>query len=405
VISNVQVSVGQTTATITWQTNEAATSVVDYGQTLAYELGTYEDLNLVTNHSVTINGLDAGTSYYYQITSEDGLGYLSNSADLSFMTQTNTGGPSVDIWYGNNQTFGVVGIPQTWINVLGNAYDSDGIQSLTYSLNNGPEFDLSLGWDGYRLDEDGDFNIEIAFSSLQPGSNQVLIRAVDMFDNETAELVTVNFDQGNTWPLAYSIDWSTVGTIEEVAQVVDGKWELTPQGIRSSQVGYDRLVAIGDMAWENYEATLPITINAIEPYYDYPSNNPGLGILLRWQGHKSDSFQPHRQWWPLGLLGMHRWYENGSQILVLYGDQSDVIGSTGAMPLYTGNTYMWKIRCETVASVSYYKLKIWLQGDPEPVSWTVEGTESNDQQTTGSLAFVAHHVDATFGNISIVPLP
>ena len=71
------------------------------------------------------------------------------------------GPTTIDVWYGAEQTFGARGRPQRWLNVLGNTSDPDGVASLTYSLNGGSEVSLNLGPDDFRLDEDGDFNIEI----------------------------------------------------------------------------------------------------------------------------------------------------------------------------------------------------------------------------------------------------
>ena len=118
-IFNVQITANMTTVEITWQTDEPGTSVVDYGPTTAYELGPMEDLPLKTGHSIELTGLDPNTTYQYRITSEYNSGDYTNTANSSFTTQTNPGGPLIDIWYGNIQRFGHIGIPQTWANILG----------------------------------------------------------------------------------------------------------------------------------------------------------------------------------------------------------------------------------------------------------------------------------------------
>ena len=83
--------------------------------------------------------------------------------------------PVLNVWYGPNQTFGAIGQPQVWVNILGKVTDPDGISSLTYSLNNGTEQPLAIGPDSLRLWNNGDFNIEIAYSDLQVGMNSVVI--------------------------------------------------------------------------------------------------------------------------------------------------------------------------------------------------------------------------------------
>lgn len=71
VISNVQViNITHNSAVITWQTNVPATSRVTYGTTTPPSLF-QEDLNYVTNHSITLNGLNLCTEYYFSVTSVD----------------------------------------------------------------------------------------------------------------------------------------------------------------------------------------------------------------------------------------------------------------------------------------------------------------------------------------------
>lgn len=59
------------TVTITWTTNELTTSSIDYGTTSENLNLNRVNNNLTTNHSITINGLNFGSSYYYRITSVD----------------------------------------------------------------------------------------------------------------------------------------------------------------------------------------------------------------------------------------------------------------------------------------------------------------------------------------------
>ncbi|MCJ8164629.1 DUF4082 domain-containing protein [Pontibacter sp. E15-1] len=59
------------TATITWTTDKASSSRVDYG-TAAGQLNLQTtDASAVTSHSMTLSGLASGTTYYYRVTSTD----------------------------------------------------------------------------------------------------------------------------------------------------------------------------------------------------------------------------------------------------------------------------------------------------------------------------------------------
>ncbi len=52
-------------ATITWTTDEPASSQVEYGLTASYGSTTTSDTNMVTSHSVTLSGLSPSTTYHY----------------------------------------------------------------------------------------------------------------------------------------------------------------------------------------------------------------------------------------------------------------------------------------------------------------------------------------------------
>ena len=76
----------QTTATITWTTDEAADSQVQYGTTVSYGTATTLDATLTTSHSVALSGLTASTLYYYRVLSRDASTNLATSAGQTFMT-------------------------------------------------------------------------------------------------------------------------------------------------------------------------------------------------------------------------------------------------------------------------------------------------------------------------------
>ncbi len=88
-ITNVQTSnVTADSATITWTTNVAATSQVQYGTTAAYGSSTTLDSALVTSHSVTVSGLTASTLYHFKVLSD--LGGSSTPVESNDGTFTTT---------------------------------------------------------------------------------------------------------------------------------------------------------------------------------------------------------------------------------------------------------------------------------------------------------------------------
>ncbi|HXK88055.1 MAG TPA: family 10 glycosylhydrolase [Phycisphaerae bacterium] len=84
-ISNVAADPQDTSATITWTTDQAATSQVEYGLTTAYGTLTPLDSNLVTNHSVTLTNLQPATTYHYRVISTNAYGNRT-SGDFTFTT-------------------------------------------------------------------------------------------------------------------------------------------------------------------------------------------------------------------------------------------------------------------------------------------------------------------------------
>ncbi len=85
VISAVSADPSYDSAVISWTTDEAATSTVEYGTTSS--LGqTAAPSGYVTAHSVGLNGLNAETTYYYRVRSKDSSGNESVSSTYSFTT-------------------------------------------------------------------------------------------------------------------------------------------------------------------------------------------------------------------------------------------------------------------------------------------------------------------------------
>ena len=81
-ISNIQVSdVGGSWALISWNTDEPATSQVEFGLTDAYGSESPLDPVLKTSHLLQISGLDEGTLYHFRVKSLNATGGLGISKD------------------------------------------------------------------------------------------------------------------------------------------------------------------------------------------------------------------------------------------------------------------------------------------------------------------------------------
>jgi hypothetical protein len=80
-------------ATITWTTDVASTTQVEYGTTTAYGTLTTLNSSLVTSHSQALSGLAAGTLYHYRAHSKNSSGVESISGDFAFSTSSGTINP------------------------------------------------------------------------------------------------------------------------------------------------------------------------------------------------------------------------------------------------------------------------------------------------------------------------
>ena len=83
-ITGASVSPGSVAATVTWTTNEPATSEVAYGTSTAYG-ATVSSTALKTAHRALLR-LTCGTTYHFQIRSRDGAGNQGSSTDATFAT-------------------------------------------------------------------------------------------------------------------------------------------------------------------------------------------------------------------------------------------------------------------------------------------------------------------------------
>ncbi len=313
--------------------------------------------------------------------------------------------PTINIWYGNNQSFGQRGNPQTQINILGNL-SGDTVPTISYRLNGGTEVtgvpvapDLNP-----RLVSDGDFNIALNTSSLLNGQNTLQINA-----GATTRTIQFNYNR-QIQSIPYLLNWHGASSINSVAQVVDGRWALTSDGprIETQNSGYDRLIGLGDISWFNYEVTVPITVHS----WPLGNGEGGVGIIGNWKGHGGGGVLPD-DWW---LMGAYGYYSNkiGSEGgLAMYINQAQADRRATGRTVFTmptGTTYLFKLRVERVsATVGRYSLKAWPRGQAEPAWDTATFSavynieDPADAETSGGILLVAHQADATFGNVAVCP--
>jgi hypothetical protein len=94
VISNVATSaITSTSVTVTWTTDQASSSLVNYGTTTGYGSSSTPNTSLVTSHSVTLTGLTAGTTYDFDVVSANASSVSGTSSNSTFTTSAASGTP------------------------------------------------------------------------------------------------------------------------------------------------------------------------------------------------------------------------------------------------------------------------------------------------------------------------
>ena len=410
VVSGVDVSVGESDAVVSWTTDEPADSRVDWGETSAYEGGQVSDGVLTTSHSLTVSELECGSTYHYQITSADGSGNAATTPDATFTTADcgSSVGPEIDVWYGLDQSFGHLSNSQVWVTIPGTATSSEGIDTVSYRLNGGSSQQLSLGPDTKRLGEPGDFIIELDRSTLPSGDNQVAITATDQSGDSETATVNVEHTTGQVGPLPMTIDWSSVNNLLDVSEPMEGRWAVSGSTVKPTQFEYDRLLAIGDIQWTDYEITVPITMHEIDPQgtgFQSPSNGPVLGFGMRWLGHQGNK-QPRVDWWPSGAFAWYKIRPNYQQFELIGNEGKYMEDASPSYIFQEGQTFIYKARVETAPDGrSTYRFKAWDETTSEPAEWLLEITTDPNDPAAGSILLIAHEIDASFGTVTVTPVP
>lgn len=318
---------------------------------------------------------------------------------------------AISIWHGPVQHFGQLGQPQRWINVLGNIAAASEVTAATYALNDGRPRPLTLGTDLHRLAAHGDFNVELSWAELAPGTNSVAVIAKYKDGTSVSTDVSLLVEHDRVWPLPYRVDFTKITNLQNVVQVVDGDWTLTTDGVRTGRPWYDRVLSLGDINWTDYEAHVRLTLHGFkQPQRGPPTYHVShFGVSLRWRGHTADGKQPSERWYPIGAQGELLLANDPAQSRwrVLFGGpgvpQSQAPAHT-AVPL--NEPLLVRAQVGTLPDGrSRYRFKHWPASRPEPADWHIEAVKAAGlEHPSGSLCLVAHNSDVTIHEVSVTPL-
>lgn len=195
VISNVAVVASGTSATITWDTDESATSEVSYGGTASYG-DTHNSSALAVSHSATLTGLTPNTTVHFSVTSADAAGNTASTGDSTF----DSGDEVVSAW------------PTEWSNIdLGNSSALGG--DATYDAG---VFTVSgSGGDLWGSQDDahfvyqavnGDFELIVQVDSYAGDTSYAYAKAALMFKEDAGSGIPTATAEGVYQSLNYAGD-------------------------------------------------------------------------------------------------------------------------------------------------------------------------------------------------------
>ncbi len=187
-------SLGQTVATITWNTNNPASSQVFYDtSSVAYASSTPAAGTLLTAHSVSLSNLAAATPYYFMVSSTDQYGNNATSSQQTFTTLTLPGPQITGTAVASTSDFGAT---VTWTtNTNSNSY--------VYYATSTSGFSSTAGSSAF-VGGSSPFSHTVSLTGLTPSTTYYLyVQSTDASNNTTID---------NNSGLYYSFTTTNVST-------------------------------------------------------------------------------------------------------------------------------------------------------------------------------------------------
>ena len=262
VITNIRVSgVTYTGATVTWTTDKASDSQVEYGLTSSYGSSTVVAPAMVTSHSVTLT-LSAGTTYHFRVKSTDAAAHMGISGDNTLtataypiptvaITSPTAGakvGGSVTINFQTNGAattaaqISIDGAPFTTVGVVNGATGSFvwNTLGLTNSAHTIQVMDTVNGVAGYSqtLSVTVDNSVNVAITAPAAGTTvSGTTVAITATTNSVAPTsAKYSIDGSTTW-VDYGTAWNTVG-------LTNGVHAIQVKDTISGVTGYSPVVTV-----------------------------------------------------------------------------------------------------------------------------------------------------------------
>lgn len=237
---------GAVSATITWNTDDACSSKVDYGTTASYG-SVVSSETLVTSHSVQITGLSAGTEYHFRAVSTNGASLGTNTADFTFTTAAaDSTAPTVNV----TAPADLATVSET-IAFTADAADNAAVQDVKFYV------DSVL----VQTDTTASYGFNWNSRTVDNGSHTLAAAAEDTSGNKATNTITVTVSNSDAAPAVWwKFDENTGSTSTDVlagnvATQVGATWATGHSGTAFSFDGVNDYATAPNSASLNISGT------------------------------------------------------------------------------------------------------------------------------------------------------
>lgn len=402
---------------IAWTTDETTTGFV---RATASD-GSTTDLSTPAgfDHRIVFTDALLNEPYDFDIVATDAAGNAS-TAKISNHIWAPSSVPVIEIYGGRDRQFGFTGDPQPTVSITGVVRSPTGNFSVFWKLDDGEFEELQPDPASTRIISKGEFSIELEkemISSELEGTEMVIeareaptTLEVELDDGTVQTEIVPGATNSITLKLSLllpvdqgpdrTVTWGG-DDLDLHAQIANGGWHLVPGGVAPLEPGPQRILLIGDQSWSNYEVELSFVPGDLAPADAPEPVLPWAGVYLGWRGFDPVSVASNDVLRTAGGAGFGQ--GDGGVTVVGIRDETEFIANSGPIELTPGVRYRMRAQAKTVREGTEVRMRMWIDGEPEPDHWTVE-TINTGAPNGGSLALVAHRWDIVFGTVTITPL-
>jgi hypothetical protein len=245
-------SITGTTATISWTTDQATSSLVNYGTTTAYGSSSGLNATLSTSHSVTLTGLSPGITYDFDVVSANSAGASSSSANNSFATPSSGSGTPLNILYVASWSITTTGATIGW--------STEVISNTSVSYGTSPSLGLTTPVQSTLTNSHG-----VTLTGLNPGTTYYYVVQSTAANGSTGTSSVYSFTTlGAAGPVIYSVSSSGItGTSATITWTTD---QAT-----SSLVNYGTTTGYGSASalYSTLSTSHSVTLTGLSPGTTY----------------------------------------------------------------------------------------------------------------------------------------